>query len=149
LPPLRERREDIPELVQYLFRKVKERHGLASLRLGAAVNSALAGYRWPGNVRELENVIERIVVLAASEEVTDADLPEEIRTSLPPVRDAFLLDLPEQGISLEAVERELLMRALEKFNGNQTQAARYLDISRRTLIYRMEKHGLSREGEVA
>jgi two-component system NtrC family response regulator len=100
-------------------------------------------------VRELENVIERIVVLAASEEVTDADLPEEIRTSLPPVRDAFLLDLPEQGISLEAVERELLMRALEKFNGNQTQAARYLDISRRTLIYRMEKHGLSREGEVA
>jgi two-component system NtrC family response regulator len=149
LPPLRERREDIPELVQYLFRKVKERHGLASLRLGAAVSSALAGYRWPGNVRELENVIERIVVLAAGEEVTHADLPEEIRTSSPPVRDAFLLDLPEQGISLETVERELLMRALEKFNWNQTQAARYLDISRRTLIYRMEKHGLTREGEVA
>jgi len=149
LPPLRERREDIPELVQYLFRKVKERHGLPSLRLGAAVISALAGYRWPGNVRELENVIERIVVLAAGEEVTDADLPEEIRASAPQVRDAFLLDLPEQGISLEAVERELLMRALEKFNGNQTQAARYLDISRRTLIYRMEKHGLSRDNEVA
>ena len=62
-------------------------------------------------------------------------------------RDSFLLELPEEGISLEAVERELLVRALEKFNWNQTQAARFLDISRRTLIYRMEKHQLVREGE--
>jgi two-component system NtrC family response regulator len=54
----------------------------------------------------------------------------------------LLLELPEEGISLEGIERELLLRALEKFKGNQTQAARYLDISRRTLIYRMEKHGL-------
>lgn len=57
------------------------------------------------------------------------------------------MELPEQGISLEAVERELLVRALDKFNWNQTQAARYLDISRRTLIYRMDKHGLRRDGE--
>ena len=62
-------------------------------------------------------------------------------------RDSLLLELPEEGISLEAVERELLVRALEKFNWNQTQAARFLDISRRTLIYRMEKHHLVREGE--
>jgi two-component system NtrC family response regulator len=149
LPPLRERREDIPELVQHLFRKMKERHGLPALRLSSAVNSALARYGWPGNVRELENVIERMVVLASGDEVTTADLPEEIGASKAASGGPFLLDLPEQGVSLEAVERDLLLRALEKFNWNQTQAARYLDISRRTLIYRMEKHGLSREGEVA
>jgi two-component system NtrC family response regulator len=149
LPPLRERREDIPELVQHLFRKMKERHGLPALRLSSAVNSALARYGWPGNVRELENVIERMVVLASGDEVTAADLPEEIGASKAASGGPFLLDLPEQGVSLEAVERDLLLRALEKFNWNQTQAARYLDISRRTLIYRMEKHGLSREGEVA
>jgi two-component system NtrC family response regulator len=145
LPPLRERREDIPELVQHLFRKVKERHGLPALRLSAAVNSALAGYRWPGNVRELENVIERMVVLAAGEEVTAADLPPEIGGAAAAGRESFFLELPDRGISLESVERELLMRALVRFNWNQTQAARYLDISRRTLIYRMEKHGLTRE----
>ncbi len=149
LPPLRERREDIPELVQHLFRRMKERHGLAALRLSSAVNSALARYGWPGNVRELENVIERMVVLASGDEVTTADLPEEIGAPKAAGSSPFLLDLPEQGVSLEAVERDLLLRALEKFNWNQTQAARYLDISRRTLIYRMEKHGLSREGEVA
>jgi two-component system NtrC family response regulator len=145
LPPLRERREDIPELVQYLFRKHKERHGIPVLRLPANVVSQLANYRWPGNVRELENVIERLIVLAASDEIREADLPDEIRGAARG-RDSFLLELPAEGISLEAVERELLVRALEKFNWNQSQAARYLDISRRTLIYRMEKHGLAREG---
>ncbi len=149
LPPLRERREDIPELVQHLFRKMKERHSLPALRLSSGVSSALARYGWPGNVRELENVIERMVVLASGDEVTTADLPEEIGASKAPVSNPFVVDLPEQGVSLEAVERDLILRALEKFNWNQTQAARYLDISRRTLIYRMEKHGLSREGEVA
>jgi len=144
LPPLRERREDIPELVHYLFEKVKDRHGIGSLRLRPSVISSLGRYRWPGNVRELENVIERMVVLAASDEVTEADLPEELQNA-PSPNNSFVLQLPDDRISLEAVERELLIRALDKFNGNQTQAARYLDISRRTLIYRMEKHGLGRD----
>ena len=82
---------------------------------------------------------------AVGDDITESDLPDEFRTT-PQQRDSFLLELPEDGISLEAVERELLVRALEKFNWNQTQAARYLDISRRTLIYRMEKHRLVREG---
>jgi DNA-binding NtrC family response regulator len=144
LPPLRERREDVPELAQSLFRKLKERHGMPSLRLCPSVISNMARYRWPGNVRELENVIERMVVLAVGDQITDADLPDEIRAA-PPVRNSFL-EFPDDGISLEAVERELIIGALEKFNGNQTQAARYLDISRRTLIYRIQKHGLGREG---
>lgn len=146
LPPLRERKEDLPELVQHLFRKLKERHGLERLRMAPSLTSRFWGYRWPGNIRELENVIERMLVLSSGDELTEADLPDELRNT-PPATQAFLLDLPEEGISLEGIERELLLRALEKFHGNQTQAARYLDISRRTLIYRMEKHGLRREGE--
>jgi two-component system NtrC family response regulator len=145
LPPLRERKEDLPELVQHLFRKLKERHGLPALRMSASLTSYLCSYRWPGNIRELENVIERMLVLSAGDEITEADLPDQFRIHSPR-NDSFLLELPEQGISLEGVERELLIRALDKFGGNQTQAARFLDISRRTLIYRMEKHGLRREG---
>ena len=100
-------------------------------------------YRWPGNVRELENVIEKLVVLAQGETVELNDLPESIRCQRPPL-EVIQLELPPQGISLEAVEKELILRALAKFNWNQTQAARYLDISRKTLIYRMEKFGLRR-----
>jgi two-component system NtrC family response regulator len=93
-------------------------------------------------VRQLENVLERLVVLSSTNLITDEDLAEDL---LPSSSGTVTLwrDLPEEGISLEAVERDLISRALEKFGGNQTQAARYLDISRRTLIYRMEKHGLS------
>jgi DNA-binding NtrC family response regulator len=146
LPPLRERVEDLPELAQHLFRKVKDRHGLPQLRMSASLMPYFSNYRWPGNVRELENVMERMVVLADGDEIGGADLPEELRRTAPS-KDSLLLDLPEKGISLEGIERELLVRALGKFSGNQTRAARYLDISRRTLIYRMEKYGLRREGE--
>lgn len=142
LPPLRERREDIPELVKHLFNKAKERLGISGVELAANVVQHLTRYRWPGNVRELENVLERMLVLSSSNLVTEADLPEEIR-SLPPDSSAFWIELPEEGVSLEAVERELILRALEQFKGNQTKAAKYLDISRRTLIYRMEKYGLT------
>ena len=144
LPPLRERRDDIADLVRHVFCRMKERQRQPALRMAPSVLSYLTNYGWPGNIRELENVIERMVVLAGGDEITEADLPEEIRR-VPVVRDSLLLELPEEGISLEAVERGLLLRALEKFNWNQTQAARFLDISRRTLIYRMEKYALREE----
>jgi DNA-binding NtrC family response regulator len=144
LPPLRERIDDIPELVQYLFLKAKQKHNLPQLRLPSSLLPHFSGYGWPGNVRELENVIERLVVLAVGDEISLADLPDFLQRdrSHP---DAIELNLPPGGISLERVERDLIVRSLEKFNWNQTQAARYLDISRRTLIYRMEKFGIGRE----
>ena len=142
LPPLRERREDIPELIDVLFQRAKERHGLLDVRLSPAVHQRLISYRWPGNVRQLENVLERMLLLSPTDLITLDDLPEELLPSSANVTGLWS-DLPEGGISLEAIERELIGRALEKFAGNQTQAARYLDISRRTLIYRMEKHGFA------
>ncbi|HXJ43724.1 MAG TPA: sigma-54 dependent transcriptional regulator [Bryobacteraceae bacterium] len=149
LPPLRERRDDIAELVQHLFAKLIAKHAIHGLKMNPAVKTQLAQYRWPGNIRELENVIERMVVLSSGDEVTEADLPGEIRATAAPRPGGFSLDLPEDGISLEGVERELILRALARFDWNQTQAARYLDISRRTLIYRMEKHRLRAEAEPA
>jgi two-component system NtrC family response regulator len=141
LPALRERKEDIPELVDHLFQKAKERHGISGVQLAPSIMPYLAAYRWPGNVRELENVVERLLVLSSHKSIGEEDLPEEIR-HVQPNASSFRIDLPDEGISLEGVERELIVRALERFNGNQTHAAKYLDISRRTLIYRMEKYGL-------
>ena len=89
----------------------------------------------------MENVLERLLVLSTSDLITEEDLPEELLHSSA-MQQARWTDLPEEGISLDAVERELISRTLDKFSGNQTHAARFLDISRRTLIYRMEKHGL-------
>lgn len=144
LPPLRERTDDIPELVQSLFLKAREKHGVPNLKLPPHLVTYFTGYRWPGNVRELENVIERLTVLAVGDEITLADLPEFLRRERHS-NEGFQLELPAQGISLEAVEKELIVKALKRFDGNQTKAAAFLDISRRTLIYRMEKYGIDRE----
>jgi two-component system NtrC family response regulator len=104
---------------------------------------SFSNYRWPGNIRELENVIERLVVLTPGNEITASHLPAFLRREHPSI-DALNIELPSQGVSLEAIEKELILKALEKFKGNQTHAAKYLDISRKTLIYRMEKHGIQR-----
>jgi DNA-binding NtrC family response regulator len=144
LPPLRERPEDVIELVQHFFTKSKEKHNRPDLVLPESLMPYFCAYRWPGNVRELENVVEGLVVLARDNEIRANDLPEPIRRERPAL-EALHLDLPPHGISLEAVEKELILRALKKFNWNQTHAAQYLDISRKTLIYRMEKYGLRQE----
>jgi two-component system NtrC family response regulator len=144
LPPLRERAEDIPELVGRFFVGAKEKQGRPNLTLPPSLLAYFATYRWPGNVRELENVIERIVVLARGEVIGLDDFPDFLKRERP-APEELRLDLPPQGISLEGVEKELILRALERFNWNQTHAAEYLDISRKTLIYRMEKFELRKE----
>jgi two-component system, NtrC family, response regulator len=94
-------------------------------------------------------VIERLTVLSVGDEINWNDLPEFLR-QVKPGYEAVQFELPPQGISLEAVEKELILKALKKFDWNQTRAAAFLDISRRTLIYRMEKYGFHREsGEPA
>jgi len=143
LPPLRERAGDIPELVQALFVKARQKHGLPNLRLPPQLVPYFNTYRWPGNVRELENIIERLTVLSVGDEIRLGDLPEFLRPEKPP-SDAFHFDLPAQGISLEGLEKELILQALRRFDWNQTKAAAFLDISRRTLIYRMEKYGFQK-----
>jgi len=138
IPPLRERKEDIPLLADHFLKKFNKG---ASVLLEAAALSALMAYGWPGNVRELENVIERASVLKRGARITPEELPEKLNKGNRGVAD-IILNLPEQGISLEDLEKSLIIKALEKHKGNQTRAAEFLGITRPTLIYRMEKFGL-------
>ncbi len=150
LPPLRERKEDIPALFEHFFRRCSEERDRPGMRYDSSILPRLMHYNWPGNIRELQNVIERMIVLARGETVGADDLPEPIHSVRPFVGNIWL-ELPDTGINLEEVERALIHRALEKCDWNQTRAAKFLDISRKTLIYRMEKYGLEPpdEGQAA
>jgi two-component system NtrC family response regulator len=141
LPPLRERAQDVPALMRHFFALSKEKHGRVDMVLPDALFPYFCTYRWPGNVGELEQAIDRIVAFSRSKKVAISDLPEFIRRERIEA-DVLHLNLPAQGISLEAVEKTLILRALKKFNWNQSRTAKYLDLSRKTLIYRMEKFEL-------
>ncbi len=143
LPPLRNRCEDIPDFVQYFFEASKQRHGKPELTLPHQLVPYFSAYGWPGNVRQLENAIERIVVLNNSDHVTLNDLPEFLR---PPRRhlDQGRSAGSAEGMSLEAVERDLIGQALRQFGWNQSRAAKYLGITRKTLLYRIAKYGIEK-----
>jgi two-component system NtrC family response regulator len=142
LPPLRERTEDIPQLVEHFLVKFKSKHTRNGLTLPAEMLRRLCGYEWPGNVRQLENTIERIVLLANGSEIASEDLPDFLQDAQAP-SDILPNALPDGGLDLEAIEKEIILRTLRKFGGNQSRAAGFLRLSRRTLAYRIEKHGIS------
>jgi DNA-binding NtrC family response regulator len=141
IPPLRTRPEDIPLLINHFFRRAKQKHGFENLKMTREVTSALSNYLFPGNVRELENLVERMVVLSDESSLTIADVPEYI-TRPTQVFGNVKFELPTEGISLDDVESEIIRYALAMHNGNQSQTARYLGITRSTLIYRMQKFGV-------
>jgi len=145
LPPLRQRKDDIPMLVRHALQQITARIG-KSVSIDDSVIDALRDYDWPGNVRELENLLERLVVFNRSGCIRTEDLPLSLRPS-----SALLarlnFQLPEQGFSLEQLEQDILFGALHKNGWNQSQTARYLGISRNTLIYRMQKYHLRENDE--
>jgi DNA-binding NtrC family response regulator len=140
LPPLRERLGDIPILVQHFFDKSRIKHGRPELVMSPDLLACFTRYEWPGNVRQLENAVERLVLLARDSEITSADLPDFLQSPAAQQAEALPMALPEGGISLEALEKDLILQALKKSAGNQTRAARYLNMSRRALAYRLEKY---------
>ncbi len=142
LPPLRERREDIPLLADYYLKEVSQKYGRTGLHFDKEVFRYFQAYSWPGNVRELKHTVERLAVIAESDAVSINDLPDNM-TATTGNASNVLIQLPEDGIDLEEVEREILRQALEKRDGNQTRAAQYLNITRSALIYRMQKYGLA------
>jgi two-component system NtrC family response regulator len=139
LPPLRDRGTDIPELVQHFFVKARTKHNRPELTLPPHILSWFLRCEWPGNVRQLENAVERIVVLAKGSEISVEDLPDFLKPE-PYAGAKPLVTLPEREMDLETLERELILQVMEKFKGNQTQAARYLNMSRRALGYRLQKY---------
>ncbi len=147
LPPLRERKEDIPLLVAHFLEKYQQELGKKEMKISDEALTALKDYPWPGNIRELENIIERTLIISSSKLIETRDLPpgllkpyESDSKSLG--KNTFLL--PEEGIDLETLEKDLILQALERTADNQTRAARLLGISRHTLLYRMEKYQLKK-----
>ncbi|WP_432821333.1 sigma-54-dependent transcriptional regulator [Trichloromonas sp.] len=139
LPPLRERRADIPLLVRHFLGK----HG--NVACSAAALAALNAYGWPGNVRELENAVERMVILRRGEDIELDDLPPKIRRPQQ-AASGGVLNLPDEGYPLEELEKEAVLEALRRNDWNQTRAAAFLRIPRHTLIYRLEKYGITKNG---
>jgi DNA-binding NtrC family response regulator len=138
IPPLRERKNDILLLAEHFLGKFKKG---GTLTIAPEALSLLLAYGWPGNVRELENVMERATVLTRGDVILPADLPEKLTRKSGRATD-IILNLPDGGLPLEELEKNLIIRALDMHKGNQTRAAEYLRITRPTLIYRMEKYGL-------
>jgi len=141
LPSLRQRPEDIPELVQFFLQRSCNKYGRQHLKLPERLLARFSTYRWPGNIRELENTIERIAVLTRGDVIGLDDLPAFLHAE-PAALEVINLDLPPKGISFGGIEKEVLLRALERSDWNQSKAARYLGLSRKTLIYRMHKYDL-------
>jgi DNA-binding NtrC family response regulator len=140
LPPLRERAADVPELVQALVEHLNQAMGRAVVEVAPEVLRALASRPWPGNVRQLANVVERAMILCAGGRLELTDLPDA--SVLGPHAVSPAVVLPPEGLALEALERSLLEQALARTGGNKTQAAALLGLTRNTLRYRLEKHGL-------
>jgi DNA-binding NtrC family response regulator len=142
LPPLRERRDDIPVLVKHFLEKFAP--GMA-MQVSQGAMRALMAYQWPGNVRQLENAIERAVALSAGRrEIAVTDLPTEVQTT-PETTETPFVDFPDSGLDLPAylagIERDLIQRSLERTGGNRNKAAELLRIKRTTLVEKLKRLG--------
>jgi transcriptional regulator with PAS, ATPase and Fis domain len=143
LPPLRERREDIVPLIKFFIDEFSKDIKGRIKKISREAEDILIGYNWPGNVRELKNILERISILETGDTLMPEHLPKELKGRFKLFdkgSPAFML--PEDGISLESVERNLIKQALNMSMGNQSNASKLLSLSRDTLRYRMKKFGL-------
>jgi DNA-binding NtrC family response regulator len=146
IPPLRERTEDIPLLASHFLKLFSETYLKRSIKgFSDEAQELLCSYDWRGNIRELKNVIERIVVLENVETIMPEHLPVAISSEEPFVerRKSSRFVLPEEGISLEALEKDLIEQALRRVDNNQTKAAKLLDMSYDSLRYQIKKFGIS------
>jgi len=142
LPPLRERIDDIPQLVSCFAGRYAAGNETAPVRCSPDAMRLLLGYGWPGNIRELENVIERGMILCDGETITAACLTPALRAS----SGGNESSLPDENLSIkkaeDAIERDLIRKALLKTGGNRTQASRILEISHRSLLYKLKEFGI-------
>ena len=141
LPPLRDRREDIPLLAAHFAARAARQHGLAEVPLDRPVLRALMDRAWPGNVRELGHAIERLLLLGEDGAADPGDLPQDAATG---ARDGGV-QLPADGLDWEQLERSLLAQALERTGGNRRRAAALLHLPYKAFLYRIEKFGLGGE----
>lgn len=147
IPPLRERREDIPYLVEHFLVKLGERQGRTLQKVSAEAMRSLMNYNFPGNVRELENVVERAVALAEGEILEAGLLPEAVLRShvSPPAPDRSLQGDETLDILVDAYEKSLIEEALRRSGGNRTRAAKILGVTFRSFRYRLKKYGMAED----
>lgn len=143
LPPLRERREDIPLLIDHFLARNNARFRSNIVGIDSEARRLLFEYSWPGNVRELENTIERAMVLAEGDQLVASDLPERIREAQDPVQ--MQLSTGELSVkkTTRIIEEILIRRALQKTKGNRTRAADLLEISHRALLYKIKDYRIT------
>jgi sigma-54 dependent transcriptional regulator, acetoin dehydrogenase operon transcriptional activator AcoR len=145
VPPLRERRDDVPLLIAHYSEKLAAQTGRPLLEFTADAMDALKAYRWPGNVRELRNLVSRLCLLASATLVRFEDLPDDVRgepLQTSAVGGALLADEPEQARGLESAERQMVMEALAAEHGNLSRVAQRLGISRPTLYRKIQLYGI-------
>lgn len=144
IPPLRERTGDLPLLLSHFTQELATAYQVEPPRFSKSAVKCLKSYSWPGNVRELRNLCERMTILLAGKTLEPENLPPEIRKPMKTATDhsGSIITLPDDGISLVAVEIELIQQALSKTAGNRSKAARLLGLTRDTLLYRMKKYSL-------
>ncbi len=143
VPPLRERREDIPVLLNFFLKKHMRNTARLVRGFTPEARAVLLEYAWPGNVRQLESAVERAILLCEGDLITVEDLPLEVRQEVRPVTEGAF-KLPPEGISFEEFERNLILQAMERTDYNITKAAKLLGLTFRTLQYRLEKFGIKR-----
>ena len=142
VPPLRNRAADIPDLVEHILIGIAKRLERAKVSCDPKVVQLLMGYAWPGNVRELENVLERAVVLSDGAVLTAESLPAHLRESTSPAHTYLATDELSIKKASAYIEAELIKRALKVTGGNRTHAAKLLEISHRSLLYKLKSYGI-------
>src|SRR6201989_1855780 len=140
VPPLRERREDIPVLIEFFLKKHTRNTSRLIRGLTPDARKVMLDYAWPGNVRQLESAIERAILLAEADYITVEDLPLEARQETRPAAESGFR-LPAEGVNFEDVERNLILQAMERTDYNITKSAKLLGLTFRTLQYRLAKIG--------
>jgi DNA-binding NtrC family response regulator len=136
LPPLRERREDIPLLVHHFIEKFNAETGKRVQGLSPAALSTLQGYAWPGNIRELRNTLERAMILVDGDVIGEEHLPPDLQSSRP---EAAMLRVP-LGLPMDKVEKEYILASLQKNGGNKARTAEVLGISEKTLYNKLNRY---------
>lgn len=139
LPPLRERLEDIPVLVDFFIKKYNQVFGRRIKSIEPAAMKALAGYNWPGNIRQIESVIERAVLMNETGVINSKDIQGELELFQLSGR-PFVLDLPPEGVDLEKIEEDLINKAMARAGGVATKAAKLLGMNYKAFLYRLDKN---------
>jgi transcriptional regulator with PAS, ATPase and Fis domain len=142
LPPLRQRKRDITELAEHFLRLAAERNQSEPSKLTQDALEILKKYHWPGNIRELRNVCEHVSAVLPGQHIESEHLPSDVTTGTKKPGGSSGFELPQEGLNMESLEIDLIQQALEYANGNKSEAARLLGLSRDAFLYRLKKHNL-------